>query len=262
MSNQAPVATSGVPAARGKRQSRRRRLRSQTCTSRSRRTLASSSHVTYGQTGPSGPLGAGFAQRAVAAGGRDSFGARARICLDGCIDAGRRSVHRHGTRGSPLPGAATDRTASAGPGRAVDELRQLPALAERRGRAASAPLARKHGSGTGRRYGAHLDIRRTRPGRFLLLSQGRIVWRSANLYPRDGDGVAFGPHRFAFASYRHGIYLTDLQRAEQLVLPGRALYPYSFTSSGQLIVTGPHTITLLSPAGTALRRFPYRSRNG
>lgn len=120
----------------------------------------------------------------------------------------------------------------------------------------------KHGSGTGRRYGAHLEIRRTRPGRFLLLSQGRVVWRSANLYPRDGDGIAFGPHSFAFASYRHGIYLTDLQHAERLVLPGRALYPYSFTRSGELIVTGPHAITLLSPAGTVLRNLRYRSRNG
>ena len=119
-----------------------------------------------------------------------------------------------------------------------------------------------HGGGTGRRYGAQLDIRRTRPGRFLLLSKGRIVWRSANLYPRDGDGVAFGPHTFAFASYRHGIYLTDLQHAERLVLPGRGLSPYSFTSSGELIVAGPHAITLVSPAGTVLRRFAYRSRNG
>lgn len=120
----------------------------------------------------------------------------------------------------------------------------------------------KHGSGTGRRYGAHLDIRRTGPGRFLLLSHGRVVWRSTNLYPRDGDGIAFGPHSFAFASYRHGIYLTDLQHAERLVLPGRGLYPYSFTSTGQLIVTGPRTIMLISPTGTVLRRFAYRSRNG
>ena len=28
---------------------------------------------------------------------------------------------------------------------------------------------------------------------------------------RDGGEVAFGPERFAFASYRRGIYLTDLQ---------------------------------------------------
>jgi hypothetical protein len=120
----------------------------------------------------------------------------------------------------------------------------------------------KHGSGTGRRYGAHLDVRRTRPGRFLLLSQGRVVWRSADLYPRDGAGIAFGPHGFAFASYRHGIYLTDLQHAERLVLPSRGLCPYSFTSSGELIVTGQHMITLVSPTGTVLRRFAYRSQNG
>jgi hypothetical protein len=120
----------------------------------------------------------------------------------------------------------------------------------------------KHGSGTGRRYGAHLDLRRSRPGRFLLQLQGRVVWRSANVYPGDGGSVAFGPHAFAFASYRHGIYLTNLRGAERLVLPGRGLNPYSFTSSGDLIVTGPGTITLLSRAGTILRRFRYRSRNG
>lgn len=62
-----------------------------------------------------------------------------------------------------------------------------------------------HGSGAGRRHGAQLDIRRIRTGRFLILRRGRVVWRSANLYPRDGDGIAFGPHAFAFASYRHGI---------------------------------------------------------
>jgi hypothetical protein len=120
----------------------------------------------------------------------------------------------------------------------------------------------KHGSGTGRRYGAHLDIRRSRPGRFLLQLHGRVVWRSANLYSRDGGSVAFGPHAFAFASYRHGIYLTNLRGAERLVLPGRGLYPYTFTGSGDLIVTGPGTITLVSRAGTILRRFRYRSRNG
>jgi len=120
----------------------------------------------------------------------------------------------------------------------------------------------KHGSGTGRRYGADLDIRRSRLGRFLLQLHGRVVWRSANLYPRDGGSVAFGPHAFAFASYRHGIYLTNLRGTERLILPGRGLYPYSFTSSGELIVTGPGTITLVSRAGTILRRFRYRSRNG
>src|SRR5438045_432732 len=62
----------------------------------------------------------------------------------------------------------------------------------------------QHGSGTGRRYGAHLDIRRTRSGRFILQLDGRVVWRSASLYPRDGGNIAFGPHAFAFASYRQG----------------------------------------------------------
>jgi hypothetical protein len=33
----------------------------------------------------------------------------------------------------------------------------------------------KQGGGTGRRYGAHLDIRRTHSGGFLLLLRGRVV---------------------------------------------------------------------------------------
>ncbi|MCW2964510.1 MAG: hypothetical protein JWO17_1762 [Actinomycetia bacterium] len=119
-----------------------------------------------------------------------------------------------------------------------------------------------HGSGTGRRYGAHLDVRRTRPGRFLVLLHGRVVWRSARLYPRDGGSVAFGPHALAFASYRRGIFLTNLRGAERLVAPGRGLYPYSFTGNGDLIVTGSRTIRLVSPDGATLRRFTYRPRNG
>jgi hypothetical protein len=119
-----------------------------------------------------------------------------------------------------------------------------------------------HGSGTGRRYGAQLNIRRTHPGRFLVLLHGRVVWRSAGLYPRDGGDVAFGPHAFAFASYRRGVFLTDLHGAERLVARGRGLYPYSFTSRGDLIVTGARAIRLVSPAGIMLRRFVYRPRNG
>jgi hypothetical protein len=119
-----------------------------------------------------------------------------------------------------------------------------------------------HGSGTGRRYGANLDVRRTRLGRFLVLLHGRVVWRSARLYPRDGGSVAFGPHALAFASYRRGIFLTNLHGAERLVEPGRGLYPYSFTSNGDLIVTGSRTIRLISPDGATLRRFTYRPRNG
>lgn len=119
-----------------------------------------------------------------------------------------------------------------------------------------------HGSGTGRRYGAHLDLRRTRSGRFLLLSKGRVVWRSTDLYPRDGGGVAFGPHALAFASYRRGIYLTDLHGSEHLVVRGRGLYPYTFNGNGELIVTAPRAITLVSAAGSVLRRVHYRARNG
>jgi WD40 repeat protein len=119
-----------------------------------------------------------------------------------------------------------------------------------------------HGSGTGRRYGAHLDIRRTHAGGFLLLLRGHVVWRSTGLYPGDGGGVDFGPHSFAFASYRRGVFLTDLHGAERLVARGRGLYPYSFTSSGDLIVAGARSITLVSPTGTFLRRFHYRPRNG
>jgi hypothetical protein len=122
-------------------------------------------------------------------------------------------------------------------------------------------LAERAG-GTGRRYGAHLDIRRTHTGRFLLLLHGRVVWRSTGLYPGDGGGVAFGPHSFAFASYRRGVFLTDLHGAEQLVARGRGLYPYGFTSRGDLIVTRAHTITLVSPTGTIMRRFRYRPQNG
>src|SRR5439155_6038364 len=70
------------------------------------------------------------------------------------------------------------------------------------------------------------------------------------------------PHAFAFASYRHGVYLTDLHGTERLVARGRGLYPYSFTSSGDLIVTGTHTILLISRSGAILRRFHYRPGNG
>jgi hypothetical protein len=120
----------------------------------------------------------------------------------------------------------------------------------------------QHGIGTGRRYGAQLNIRRTRPGRVLLLLHGRVVWRSGGLYPRDGGDVAFGPRSFAFASYRRGVFLSDLHGAERLVARGRDLYPYSFTSDGDLIVTGTRAIRLVSPDGTMLRRFTYRPRNG
>jgi hypothetical protein len=120
----------------------------------------------------------------------------------------------------------------------------------------------KHSGGTGRRYGAHLDIRRTHSGGFLLLLRGRVIWRSTGLYPGDGGGVDFGPQSFAFASYRRGVFLTDLHGAERLVARGRGLYPYSFTSGGDLIVSGGRSITLVSSTGATLRRFRYRAHNG
>src|SRR5438477_12186019 len=68
----------------------------------------------------------------------------------------------------------------------------------------------KHGGGTGRRYGADISVRRTPAGRFILLRDGRAIWRSRGLYRNDGADVAFGPREFAFAAYRRGIFMTGL----------------------------------------------------
>jgi hypothetical protein len=119
-----------------------------------------------------------------------------------------------------------------------------------------------HGGGTGRRFGAQLNVRRNHAGRFLLLLHGRLVWRSHDLYPRDGGDVAFGRHEFAFASYRRGVYLTDLRGGERLVARGRGLGLVDFTRAGDLIVVGGRSITFLSRQGVILRRFRYRLRNG
>jgi len=119
----------------------------------------------------------------------------------------------------------------------------------------------KHAGGTGRTYGADLAIRRTRAGRFALLRRGRVVWRSSGLY-RDGADIAFGPHEFAFVSYRRGVFLTDMHGAERLVARGRGLYPNGFTPTGKLIVAGARALSVVSPDGTTLRRYPFRQRNG
>src|SRR5204863_5285609 len=74
--------------------------------------------------------------------------------------------------------------------------------------------------------------------------------------------VAFGPGAFAFASYRRGVFVTNLHGAERLVARGRGLYPYTFTSRGDLIVTGGGTIAIVAPDGTVTRRLAYRIRNG
>jgi hypothetical protein len=119
-----------------------------------------------------------------------------------------------------------------------------------------------HSGGTGRRFGADLQIRRNRAGRIFLMRQGRLVWRSHDLYPRTGGDVAFGPNTFAFASYYRGIFVTDLNSPERLVYRGRGRYPYDFFRSGRLIVTGGRAITVLSPEGRVERRYPYSRRGG
>ena len=119
-----------------------------------------------------------------------------------------------------------------------------------------------HSSGTGRRFGANLQIRRNRAGRIFLMRQGRLVWRSHDLYPGTGGDVAFGPNAFAFASYYRGIFITDLNSPERLVYRGQGHYPYDFFRSGRLIVTGGRAITVLSPEGGVARRYPYGRRGG
>jgi hypothetical protein len=105
----------------------------------------------------------------------------------------------------------------------------------------------------------HLTVRRTRPGRYLVLRGGRVVWRSAGLYYNEAGSIAFGPHAFAFDSYgRRGIFLTDLRGPERLVLHGRGLYPIGFRNRGELLVNSRRMITVLSQEGTVLQRYPYR----
>lgn len=119
-----------------------------------------------------------------------------------------------------------------------------------------------HPGGTGRRYGADLQIRRNRAGRIFVLRRGQLVWRSSRLYPNTGGDIAFGPNSFAFASYYEGVFLTDLHGPERLVLPGRGRFPHDFFASGRLVVTGGRAIAVLSPQGRTERRYPYSRRGG
>jgi hypothetical protein len=119
-----------------------------------------------------------------------------------------------------------------------------------------------HASGTGRRFGADLDIRRNRAGRIFVLRKGHLVWRSHGLYPNTGDTVAFGPRAFAFNSYYRGVYRTDLRGPERLVYTGRARYPHSFFPSGRLLVTGGRALVVLSPDGRVERRYGYLRGRG
>jgi hypothetical protein len=121
----------------------------------------------------------------------------------------------------------------------------------------------RHGARAGRRYGTDVQVRRTRPGRIILRRGGRVVWRSAALYPNDATNVAFGPGLFAFSAYRTGIYVTDLRGSERLIVPGRGLYPYDFTSRGELLVrTAPGRVAVVAPGGTFLRTYRFREGIG
>jgi hypothetical protein len=120
-----------------------------------------------------------------------------------------------------------------------------------------------HGGGTGRRFGADLQLRRSHAGAYVLLRHGRTLWHSHGLYPNDYTGVAFGPGLFAFGSYTHrGIFLTDLRSPERMVARGRAVYPLGFTGRGMLLVDGGHAILVIGPSGKLLRRYRYARRRG
>jgi ribosomal protein L27 len=114
---------------------------------------------------------------------------------------------------------------------------------------------------TGRSRVADLTVRRNRAGRFIVLRRGHIVWRSSGSYPHDGTQIAFGRHSFAFATYRGGVYLTDLEGPERMVVRGRSMFPLGIASDGDLMVAGKSHIRVISSAGELLRTYGYRTRN-
>jgi hypothetical protein len=124
------------------------------------------------------------------------------------------------------------------------------------------PPAPRHRVVSWRNWGSLLTVRRNPAGRIFVLRHRRLAWRSHDLYPRDGGDIAFGPHAFAFASYRRGVFLTDLESPERLVVRGRGLYPTAFDDAGHLIVREAKRIDVISRGGSTLRRYRYRQRNG
>jgi hypothetical protein len=110
-----------------------------------------------------------------------------------------------------------------------------------------------HGSGTGRRFGAHLQLRTSRAGRITLRLRKRVVWQSSGSHRNTVTSVAFGPRLFAFSVYRRGVYLTNLRSAERLVVRSRDAYPLDFTRAGRLIVVARRTIVLVSRDGRIAR---------
>jgi hypothetical protein len=105
----------------------------------------------------------------------------------------------------------------------------------------------------------HYTIGRTRAGRYLVFWDGKVVWRSRGLYRNEAGNWAVGPHAFAFDSWgRRALFLTDLRGPERLVRRGRNRYPFGFSRTGQLLVSGPLTITVVAADGTVLRTIRYR----
>lgn len=121
------------------------------------------------------------------------------------------------------------------------------------------------GEGTGRRYGGDLRLRWTREGRFFVLREGRVLWRSRGLYRNQGGSVEFGPGLLAFSAYRHGVFVTDLRSPEQLVVRGVGAYPLAFLGDGSLLAVDGgrgRTVRRVTPDGRVLSRHRYRLRNG
>jgi hypothetical protein len=162
-----------------------------------------------------------------------------------------------------VPGGVAARAGCAGAGRALDELRQLPARARRERQPPATPLAGQ----ARQRHGPPLRLPPRDPphrARTASLAPGRAhrLALRRSLPGRWRRGCLPGAHAFAFASYRRGVFLTDLRGGERLVARGRGLHPYSFTGHGDLLVSGARSISLVAPRGTVLRRFAYRPRNG
>jgi len=120
----------------------------------------------------------------------------------------------------------------------------------------------RHGIGTGRRYGAKLDVCFDHTRHIRLCLRGRLVWRSRGAYSGFAGDLAFGPREFAFADYYRGVFLTDLRQPERLVLHGRGLYPDDFTRNGDLIVVAHHVLVVVSRSGEIVGRHRFRASNG
>ena len=119
-----------------------------------------------------------------------------------------------------------------------------------------------HGVGSGRPYGARLDVCCLRTHHIGLTLDGRVVWRSTRAHPGYGGELAFGPHEFAFADSVRGVYLTDLRSPERLVVRGRGLYPDGFTRDGDLVVVGKGALVVVARSGRAIGTHAFRPRNG